>query len=80
MQVNPFFAQPMVYKEVVEHADDGIGGSPSPRQQLHQFWGMDLQHTPNIAHFQGVQKYIGPAEGDRWDTTPAVPCQNCSGQ
>ena len=28
MQVYHFLTQPMVYKEVVEHADDGVGAFP----------------------------------------------------
>ena len=61
MQVYSLLAQPMVFKEVVEHADDGVGALPHVDSFIDDICrGMDSQHTPKIAHFLGVRKYMGP--------------------
>ena len=43
-------SQSMLLKEVVEHADDGVGLPMS----------LASQHTPKIIHLRGVRKYVGP--------------------
>ena len=56
MQVYFLLAQPVVCKDMVEPFP--MSTASSIRSLICR--GMATQHTPNIAHFRGVIKYIGP--------------------
>ena len=64
VEVDITLAEPMYFEEMVQHAHDGIGSFTYIYSFVDEVIdlarGIASQQTPNIAHFLGVRKYIGP--------------------
>ena len=63
MQAGTGLAQTVVAEEVIEHADSVLAHLPVSLASLITKLicrGIASQHTPNMAAFRGVKKYMGP--------------------
>ena len=73
----------MVCKEMMEHTDNGVGALPHVNslvdQVVHLSWEGLTTHTEH-GTLSRCQEVHGAGLEDRLGKTPAVPCQNCSGQ